>query len=76
VSTIIGRAMNSNAVEKREAVPFLAVFVVALRCLLPEAIHAMGDHVERRFAEFAGVPYRSRDSRQQWEDLWEMEAEC
>jgi hypothetical protein len=67
--------MNSIAVGKRQAVPFLAAFVVALRCQVPKAIHVMGDHVERRFAEFAGVPYQSPVSRQQWEELWEIEAE-
>jgi hypothetical protein len=67
--------MNTIAVEKRQSVPFLAAFVVALRCQVPKAIHAMGDHVERRFAEFAGVPYQSPVSRQQWEELCEMEAE-
>jgi hypothetical protein len=67
--------MNSIAVEKRQAVPLLAAFVVALRSHVPKAIHAMGDHVERRFAEFAGVPYESHVSRQQWEELWEMQAE-
>jgi hypothetical protein len=67
--------MNSIAVEKRQAVPFLAAFVVALRCQVPKAIHAMGDHVERSFAEFAGVPYQSPVSRRQWEVLWEMKSE-
>jgi hypothetical protein len=67
--------MNSIAVERRMAVPFLAAFVVALRSQVPKAIHAMGDHVERRFAEFAGVPYQSPVIRQKWEELWEMEAE-
>jgi hypothetical protein len=67
--------MNSIVVEKRQAVPFLATFVVALRCQMPRAIHAMGNYVERRFAEFAGVPYQSPVSRQQWEEMWEMEAE-
>jgi hypothetical protein len=75
VSAIIGPALNSIAVEKRLAVAFLAAFVVALRCQVPKAIHAMGDHVERRFAEFAGVPYQSPVSRRQWEALWEMKAE-
>jgi hypothetical protein len=75
VSAIIGPALNSIAVEKRQAVAFLAAFVVTLRCQVPKAIHAMGDHVERRFAEFAGVPYQSRVSRQPWEALWEMKAE-
>jgi hypothetical protein len=38
-------------------------------------IRAVSDLLERRFAEFAGVPYRSPVSRQQWEELWEAEAE-
>jgi hypothetical protein len=71
---MIGPAMNSIAVEKRQAVPFLAALVVALRCQVPKTIQAMVDHVERRFAEFAGVPYLSPVSRQQWEALWEMKA--
>jgi hypothetical protein len=71
----MGRAMNSIAVEKRQAVPFLAAIVVALRFQVPKALHAVGDHVERRFAEFAGVPYQSPVSRQQWKELWEMEQE-
>jgi hypothetical protein len=74
MSTINGRAMNSIAVEKRQSVPFLAAIVVLLS-QVPKAIHAEGDHVERRFAEFAGVPYQSAVSRQQWEELWEMEQE-
>jgi hypothetical protein len=75
VSAIIGPAMNSIALEKHQAVPFLPALVVALRCQVPKAIHAMSDHVERRFAEFAGVPYQSPVSRHQWETLWEMKAE-
>ena len=71
----IGRAMDSIAVEKHQAVPFLAAFAVVLRCRMPKAMHAMRDHLERRFAEFAGVPYQAFVSRQQWEELWEMEAE-
>ena len=60
VSTIIGRAVNSIAVKKRQPVAFLAAFVVALRSQVPKAIHTVGDLVERRFAEFAGVPTRVR----------------
>jgi hypothetical protein len=37
------------------------------------AIRAVSDHMERRFAEFAGVPSQNPLSRQQWEDLWETE---
>lgn len=75
MTTIIGRAMNSIAVEKRQAVPLLGAFFVAFRCHVPKAIYAMGDEVDRRFAEFAGVPYQSPISRQEWEELWEMQAE-
>jgi hypothetical protein len=75
VSAIIGRAMNSIAVERRHAVPLLVAFVVGLRSHVPKAIDAMGDHIERRFAEFAGVPHPCPVCRQQWEELWEMEVE-
>jgi hypothetical protein len=64
--------MNSIAAEKRQAASFVAAILVALRSQVPKAIHALGDHVERRFAEFAGVPYQSPVSRQQWEELWEL----
>jgi hypothetical protein len=30
--------------------------------------------MERRFADLAGIPYQSPDSRRQWEDLWGAEA--
>jgi hypothetical protein len=33
----------------------------------------VSDFIERRFAEFAGVPYQNSLSRQQWEELWETE---
>jgi hypothetical protein len=33
----------------------------------------VSDLIERRFAEFAGVPYQNPLSRQQWEELWEAE---
>ena len=38
-------------------------------------VRTVSDLIERRFAEFAGVPYQDPLSRQQWEELWEMEAE-
>jgi hypothetical protein len=34
-------------------------------------IVAMRDLMERLFASFADVPYETRVSRQQWEELWE-----
>jgi hypothetical protein len=54
---------------------FVAAFLVALGYQLRIGIRAVSDLLERRFAEFAGVPYRSPASRQQWEELWETEAE-
>jgi hypothetical protein len=75
VSTIIAQAVNTIAVENRRPVPFLAALVVALRCQVPKTIHTISDLVERRFAEFAGVPYQSPVGRRQWEEFWELEAE-
>ena len=37
-------------------------------------IRHVGDLMERRFAQFAGVPYQTPVCRQQWEELWETEA--
>ena len=38
-------------------------------------IRTVSDVLELRFAEFAGVPYQRPLSRQQWEELWETEAQ-
>jgi hypothetical protein len=75
VSTIIVPAVNSIAIDNRRAVQFMAAFFVALLCQARIAIHTMRDFMEHRFAEFAGVPYQSPIGRQQWEDLWETEAQ-
>lgn len=37
-------------------------------------IRQVSDLLERRFAQFAGVPYQTPVCRQQWEELWETEA--
>jgi hypothetical protein len=42
---------------------------------MSEAIRTVSDLIQRRFAEFAGVPYQNPVDRQQWEDLRETEAE-
>jgi hypothetical protein len=75
VSTITVPAMNSIATDNRPPVQCMAAFLVALRYQVRVAILTVGDVMERRFAEFACVPYQSRVSQQQWEELWEMEAE-
>jgi hypothetical protein len=75
VSTIIARAVNTIAAENPGPVAFLAAFVVALGSQARKAIHSVNDLIERRFAEFTGVPHQSPVNRQQWEELWELEVE-
>ena len=74
VSTIRFRALRLIAADKRPQVHCLAALFRALRTQMRQAIHATGDLVERRFAEFADVPYQSPMSRQHWQDLWETES--
>ena len=38
------------------------------------SIRTVCDLLERRFAEFADLPYQDALSRQQWEELWEAES--
>jgi hypothetical protein len=45
------------------------------RCRVWIGVRTVTDVMERRFAEFARVPYQNPLSRQQWEELWETEAE-
>jgi hypothetical protein len=37
------------------------------------AICTVSDLLERRFVKFAGVPYQSPVSREEWEELWETD---
>jgi hypothetical protein len=73
VSAVIVPPVSSIAANIRSAIPVMTAFCIALRCQVGEAIHTMSDLVERRFVQFADVPYVSPVSRQQWEKLWEME---
>jgi hypothetical protein len=75
VSTISVPTVNSITVDHRRLVQFMAAFFVALGYHLRIGIHTVSDLMERRFAEFAGVPCENPLSRRQWEDLWETEAE-
>jgi hypothetical protein len=75
VSTIIVPSVHTIAVHNRRPAPFMASIFVALRCQVRNAIHTLSDIMERRFAEFADVPYQNPVDRQQWEDLWETETE-
>jgi hypothetical protein len=60
--------------DHRRPVQFMAAFFVALGYHVRMGICTVTDLIERRFAEFAGVPYQNPLSRQQWEELWEAEA--
>jgi hypothetical protein len=75
VSTFIDPAVNSIAMDDRRPVRFTPAFFVALGYHVRTAIRTVTDLMERRFAEFAGVPYQNPLSRQQWGELWETEAE-
>jgi ubiquinone biosynthesis protein Coq4 len=61
--------------DHRRLVQFMAAFFVALGYHVRKGIRTVSDLMERRFAEFAGVPCQSPLIRQQWEELWETEAE-
>jgi hypothetical protein len=76
VSTIFVPTVNSIAMDNRRPVQSMAAFFVALVYHVRIGILTVSDLLERRFAEFAGVPCQSPLSRQQWEDLWETEAEA
>ena len=75
MSAIIAPTANSIAMDNRRPVQLIAPIFVALVNHLRVSIHTVGEVLERRFAEFAGVPYQAPVSRQQWEEFWETEAE-
>jgi hypothetical protein len=53
---------------------FIAAFLLATKCIR-NGLRNASDLLERRFAEFADVPYENRVSRQQWQQLWDAERE-
>jgi hypothetical protein len=61
--------------DNRRPVQFMAALIVALGYHVRMGIRTVIDLMERRFAEFAGVPYQNPLSRQHWEELWETEAD-
>ena len=75
MSTVIVPTVNSIAMDDRRPVQFMAAFFAALGYHVRTGIHAVSDLLERRFGEFAGVPYLGPVSRQQWEQLWATEAQ-
>jgi hypothetical protein len=75
VSAIIVPTVNSIAMDNRGPDQSMAALFVAVGYHVWRGIRTASDVIERRFAEFAGVPYQDPLCRRQWEDLWEMEAE-
>jgi hypothetical protein len=65
-----------NVIEAYESRPvqLVAAVFAAFGHHVRIGIRAVNDLTERRFAEFAGVPYQNPLGRQQWEELWETEA--
>lgn len=74
MSTIVVPTVNSIAMDHRRRVRFMAAFFIALGYHVRKGIRTVSDLMERRFAEFAGVPGQNL-SRRQWEELWETEAD-
>ncbi len=67
--------MNSIDTDNRRPVQFMAAFIVAVAFNFRVGIRTISDLIERRFADFADVPYHNPLRRQQWEELWETEAQ-
>jgi len=75
VSTLIVPAVNTCALDDRRPIQPMAAFFFALEYHMRMRIRTVSDLLELRFAEFAGVPYQGPLSRQQWDELWETEAQ-
>ena len=73
MSTVIVPTVDSIAVDDRRPIQSMAALFVALGNHMRKGIRTVRDVLELCFAEFAGVPYQSPLSRQQWEELWETE---
>lgn len=65
--------VNLIAMDNRRRAQSVAALFTALGYHVRIGIRSVSDLMERRFAEFAGVPYQNPISRQQWEELWETE---
>jgi hypothetical protein len=70
---MIGPTANLIAIDDRRPIQSMAAIFAALGYHARAAIRTLNDLMERRFAEFAGVPYQGPLSRQQWQELWETE---
>jgi hypothetical protein len=73
--TIIGSTANPIVLDNRPQSELLTHLFVSMGYRMRQAIRALYDLIERRFAAFAGVPYEDPSSRQQWEQFFETELE-
>jgi hypothetical protein len=72
VSAVTVPTVNSIAMDNRGLFHSIAAFFVAFAFHLRTGMRSASDIIERRFAEFARVPYQNPLGRQQWEDLWKL----
>jgi hypothetical protein len=73
VNTVIVPTVNSITVDNRRPVRSIAAFFATLGYHVRIVILTRIDLMERRFAQFARVPYHDPANRQQWEELWDAE---
>jgi hypothetical protein len=66
------RMPATDSGESRPLQVMAAVFA-AIGYRVRMRLCTVSDLIERRFAQFAGLPYQSPASREQWEALWEIE---
>jgi hypothetical protein len=71
MSTLVAPTVASISVDDPHPLKCMSAVFFARACI---GIRTVSDLLERRFADLAGIPYQSPDSRQQWEDLWDAEA--
>ncbi len=75
MSTVVAPGGSSIDLHDRRPVHLMVAFLAAVGFHMQLGLRMISDLVERRFADFADVPYLNPLSRQQWEELWETEAE-
>ena len=75
MSAIIVPTVSSITVHNRQPAKATDLSLDALGHRAWAGIRTLSDLLERRFAEFAGVPYEEPFCRREWEDLWETEFE-
>jgi hypothetical protein len=74
MSTLILPSVNSIVMDDHRPIEFTALSFGALGSYVRTSIRTVSDLLERRFADFAGVPYQNPHSQREWEELWETEA--